>query len=220
MGRDLLLLGVMTGRGLYQSASEYRCCGCFILNFKTESATTAVPEVVAEGEDVEEQSQPDSKAHETTPAPKMVEVEKRPTETESEEKVEEKSIVKPVGPEATPPKTVDMETSTLARRPLRSAPRSRKGTAAESETPTEEKSKVELGPSTRRSTGRRVQTEESEAGEATEEATEAVSPAIAVAVKKRPAPLAPLQAPMSSPAPSSGIDSTPNSPTSSISTVK
>ena len=185
---------------------------------ETEPVPTAVPEVVEKVEDVEEQSQPDSKAHETTPAPKMAEVEKRPTETESE--VEEKSIVKPVGPEATPPKTVEMETSTLARRPLRSAPRSRKGTAVESETPTEEKSKVELGPSTRRSTGRRVQTEESEAAEATEEATEAVLPTIAVTVKKRPAPLAPLQAPMSSPAPSSGIDSTPNSPTSSISTVK
>lgn len=85
-------------------------------------------------------------------------------------------------------------------------------------TPSDEKSKsAESGPTTRRSSGRKgTQSDEQEA-EITEEPSEPVTPA-GVGKKKTSLP-PPLYVPSTSPAPSSGIDSTPNSPTSSVSTV-
>jgi hypothetical protein len=82
----------------------------------------------------------------------------------------------------------------------------------------EEKSKsAEPGPTTRRSSGRKgTQSDEQEA-EIVEEPCEIVTPA-GVGKKKTSLP-PPLYVPSTSPAPSSGIDSTPNSPTSSVSTV-
>ena len=82
----------------------------------------------------------------------------------------------------------------------------------------EEKSKsAEPGPTTRRSSGRKgTQSDEQEA-DIVEEPCEIVTPA-GVGKKKTSLP-PPLYVPSTSPAPSSGIDSTPNSPTSSVSTV-
>jgi len=84
--------------------------------------------------------------------------------------------------------------------------------------PSDEKSKsTESGPTTRRSSGRKgTQSDEQEA-EIAEEPSETVTPT--GVGKKKTSLLPPLYVPSTSPAPSSGIDSTPNSPTSSVSTV-
>lgn len=84
----------------------------------------------------------------------------------------------------------------------------------------EDKGKVvESGPTTRRSSGRKgtnMVSDEHET-EVVEEAAEA-HPSVGIGKKKTSLP-PPVYIPSSSPAPSSGIDSTPNSPTSSVSTV-
>jgi len=77
---------------------------------------------------------------------------------------------------------------------------------------------AEPGPTTRRSSGRERKTTQSEEQEV-ETIEETVETSTPTAILKKKAPLPPLYVPSTSPAASSGIDSTPNSPTSSISTV-
>lgn len=109
-------------------------------------------------------------------------------------------------------------TPKLGRRPLRAM--RRKGARTETEEPREEKIKpAEAGPSKRRSSGRKAQqAEEQPEGETTGEQTDITSSSSHG--KKKAPPPPPLYVPSPSPAPSSGVDSTPNSPTSSVSTVK
>ena len=81
---------------------------------------------------------------------------------------------------------------------------------------------AEIGPTTRRSSGRssKSQTEEVEGDGTASEMPELVEPSTTNVVKRKvPPPPLPLLGPSLSPAPSSGIDSVPNSPTSSVSTV-
>lgn len=132
----------------------------------------------------------------------------------------EKVIGKSTDVDVNRSKPVEIGTPSLTRRPLRGAPRSRKtlATLEVTDTGVEEKTKSsDAGPSTRRSSGRKYLMDEMETNENNEETLDTLVPNIGM--KKKPAPLPSLQAPMASPAPSSGIDSTPNSPTSSVSTV-
>ncbi len=76
---------------------------------------------------------------------------------------------------------------------------------------------AEPGPTTRRSAVRKGPQSDEQETESVEEPAEA-TPIAGVGKKKASLP-PPLYVPSSSPAPSSGIDSTPNSPTSSVSTV-
>lgn len=114
-----------------------------------------------------------------------------------------------------PQKEAETTTPKLTRRPLRGI-RGKKSGAQETESPIEEKVKAaEPGPVTRR-TRKSTQAEEHEP-ETTEEPAEAAPPS---AIAKKKTSLPPLYVSTSSPAPSSGIESIPNSPTSSVSTVK
>ena len=143
--------------------------------------------------------------------------------TPNEEKVEEKvdgttaDANKMTDVDST--QKVDIETPvSQSKRTLRG--RNRKSLAnsgAEAES-SEEKPKTEPGPATRRGSVRKTQAEEVESEQA--EGPFEVGPAAPLTRKKaQPPPPLPLHAPLSSPAPSSGLDSMPNSPTSSISTV-
>jgi len=125
------------------------------------------------------------------------------------------------------PKT-DVE-SPMTRRPLRVARRGKASISGDtSTTATDDKPKLnlsssaEIGPTTRRSSGRssKSQTEEVEGDGTASEMPELVEPSTTNVVKRKvPPPPLPLLGPSLSPAPSSGIDSVPNSPTSSVSTV-
>jgi len=139
-------------------------------------------------------------------------------EVEEEEEVEDVKEVKPTEPEAVLVKP-ELGTPQLSRKPTRSM--RRKGRKNVETTSSEEKSKAaEPGPTTRRSSGRKgpSQPEESEPAESFGEPID-VTPTSSLGKKRAPPP-PPLYVPASpSPAPSSGVDSTPNSPTSSVSTI-
>lgn len=111
----------------------------------------------------------------------------------------------------------EIETPKTTRRAQRGS--RKKDIVSEAEgTPSEEKTKSsELGPTTRRSSGRKGPQSDDQDTEVTEEPSETITPTV-VGKKKTSLP-PPLYIPSTSPAPSSGIDSTPNSPTSSVSTV-
>lgn len=140
------------------------------------------------------------------------EVEKEPEEEVEfgEEKTGEKEeLIK--SPEAdTSMSKPEAGTPKLTRRPLRGM-RRKDGRGRKDE----EKSKGagEAGPTTRRSSGRKSLATEEE-GESFGEPADA-----APSSSKKKAPPPPVYIPSPSPAPSSGMDSTPNSPTSSVSTV-
>lgn len=144
------------------------------------------------------------------------EEEERKVKEELAESVDEKVEVKETKTAETEEPTKGVETTTpkLTRRPLRGI-RGKKLSTQETEAATEEKIKpVEPGPVTRR-TRKSTQAEDHEL-EATEESVEAPPPST---VGKKRTSLPPLYVSTSSPAPSSGIESIPNSPTSSVSTV-
>lgn len=133
----------------------------------------------------------------------------------ADEKVEEKQQ-KTVEAEST--SKSETETPKTTRRAQRGS--RKKEIASEAEgTPSDEKTKSsELGPTTRRSSGRKGPQSDDQDTEVVEEPTETIVPTTGVGKKKTSLP-PPLYVPSTSPAPSSGIDSTPNSPTSSVSTV-
>ncbi|KAI9562025.1 hypothetical protein GHT06_012990 [Daphnia sinensis] len=135
-------------------------------------------------------------------------------EESADEKVEEKQQ-KTVEAETT--SKSETETPKTTRRAQRGS--RKKEIASEAEgTPSDEKTKPsELGPTTRRSSGRKGPQSDDQETEVAEEQPETIVPT-GVGKKKTTLP-PPLYVPSASPAPSSGIDSTPNSPTSSVSTV-
>ena len=124
----------------------------------------------------------------------------------------------------------DVESPKLSRRPLRTPRRkivdTEKSVSLSEDTKSTPSKAAEVGgPTTRRSSGRsslsKGAVEEAEASADTSpvsEMPELVEPST-INVVKRKVPPPPLPLPSLSPAPSSGIDSTPNSPTSSVSTV-
>ena len=88
----------------------------------------------------------------------------------------------------------------------------------EADVSSDDKTKLaEPGPTTRRSAGRKGPQPDEQETEIVEEPVES-TPVVVVGKKKTLLP-PPVYVPSASPAPSSGIDSTPNSPTSSVSTV-
>ena len=106
----------------------------------------------------------------------------------------------------------DAGTPTLTRRPLRGMRRNKHGQSRKEDD--KSKAAADLGPTTRRNSGRK-------GNQADEDGDSFGEPAdVTPSSSKKKAPPPPLYIPSPSPAPSSGIDSTPNSPTSSVSTVK
>ncbi len=134
----------------------------------------------------------------------------------ADEKFEDE--VKPTEPKAVLVKP-ELGAPQLSRNPIRSM--RRKGTRKNVETTSEEKGKTEKpGPTTKRSSGRKgpSQPKESEPAESFREPVN-VTPTSSLGKKRAPQP-PPLYVQASpSPATSSGVDFTPNSPTSSVSTI-
>lgn len=131
----------------------------------------------------------------------------------SDEKGEEKELKTA---EADNASKSEIGTPKVNRRPQRGI--RKKVVNHEADTTPDEKNKIsEPGPTTRRSSGRKgTQSDEHD----TESVNEVVEPNTPVGIGKKKTSLPPpLYVPSASPAPSSGIDSTPNSPTSSVSTV-
>lgn len=169
-----------------------------------------------------------TKVEETTveepPSLKLEPAEEEETVVEKEEKMAEERVEESSDEKVEDQKPneieniskTEAETPKGGRRPQRGM--RKKNVNRELDGATDEKSKsAEQGPTTRRSSGRKgTQSDEPET-DITEEPSEANLPASVG--KKRTSLPPPLYVPISSPAPSSGIDSTPNSPTSSVSTV-
>lgn len=154
-----------------------------------------------------------------------VELRKEDQATSDENKTEVVKEEKPTDNVEVKPKT-EVE-SPITRRPLRVARRgkvhSSGDASADDKSAKSTPSSAEIGPTTRRSSGRsssKSQADEAESDGTASELPELAEPTSTNVVKRKvpPPPLPPL-GPSLSPAPSSGIDSVPNSPTSSVSTV-